>query len=150
MAQEIKTKILIHAEPEEVWTVLNDFNNYPNWNPFIKHIQGEMKIGQTISIKIKLPGAKAMSFRPKVLAFDTNREMRWIGHLGVAGLFDGEHIFKLIDNGNGTTTFIQNEKFTGILTPFLKKQIKTSKKGFEAMNIKLKEWTEKGLYIATS
>ncbi|HLR00514.1 MAG TPA: SRPBCC domain-containing protein [Sphingobacterium sp.] len=143
MAEEIKTKILIHAEPEKVWAVLNDINNYPNWNPFILYIKGEMKVGQRISIKIKSPDAKAMNFYPKVLVSDVNREIRWIGHLWIAGLFDGEHVFKLINNEDGTTTFIQNERFTGILTPLLKKQIKISKKGFEAMNIKLKEWVEK-------
>jgi len=58
-------------------------------------------------------------------------------------LFDGEHKFELIDNANGTTTLIQSEKFSGILVPLLKKQLDdNTKRGFEAMNEKLKELVE--------
>ena len=45
MAKEIKTEILINATPEKVWTILTNFDNYPNWNPFIKSIKGEVKVG---------------------------------------------------------------------------------------------------------
>ena len=38
MAKEIKTEILINATPEKVWSILTSFDNYPNWNPFIKSI----------------------------------------------------------------------------------------------------------------
>ncbi len=43
MATEIKTEILISASPEKVWAILNDFGNYPNWNPFITSLTGDVK-----------------------------------------------------------------------------------------------------------
>jgi hypothetical protein len=53
------------------------------------------------------------------------------------------HQFKLIDNGNGSTTFQHNENFNGLLIPLLQKQLDTkTKKGFEMMNVKLKEKAE--------
>lgn len=143
MAKEIKTEILINATPEKVWAILTDFKNYPNWNPFIKSIQGDVKPGNKIAARIEPPGAKGMDFKPKVLTFETNKELRWLGHLLFAGLFDGAHKFELIDNGNGTTTFRQSEKFTGILVPLFKKQLDiNTRKGFEEMNKKLKELAE--------
>jgi hypothetical protein len=143
MAKEIKTEILINASPEKIWTILTHFDNYPNWNPFIKSIKGEVKVGKKITARIEPPNAKGMTFKPRILVFNPNKELRWLGHLLFAGLFDGEHKFELIDNGNGTTTFIQSEKFKGILVPFFKKQLdNNTKKGFEAMNIKLKELAE--------
>lgn len=36
-----------------------------------------------------------MTFAPKLIKFDTNQEMHWIGILGVSWLFSGEHYFKL-------------------------------------------------------
>jgi hypothetical protein len=39
MAKEIKTEILINATPEKVLSILTIFDNYPNWNPFIKSIK---------------------------------------------------------------------------------------------------------------
>ena len=140
---ELKTEILINATPEKVWAIFTDFNNYPNWNPFIKSITGDVKVGNTITARIEPPGASGMTFKPKVLAFYANKEFRWLGHLLIKGLFDGEHKFELIDNANGTTTFIQSEKFTGILVSLFKKQLdNNTKKGFEEMNKKLKELAE--------
>jgi len=143
MAKEIKTDILIHATPEKVWAILTNFDDYPNWNPFIKSIQGDVKIGNKIIARIEPPKAKGMTFKPKVLVFDTNKEFRWIGHLLMPGLFDGEHTFQIINNGNGTSTFIQSEKFRGILVPLFKKMLdNNTMNGFHEMNKKIKEKAE--------
>jgi len=143
MAKEIRTEIIINVTPEKVWSILTNFDNYPNWNPFIKSIKGEVKLGNKIMARIEPPEAKGMTFKPTILTIETNKELSWLGHLWFAGLFDGEHKFELIDNGNGTTTFIQNEKFKGILVPLFKKLLDNNTiKGFEEMNIKLKELAE--------
>jgi hypothetical protein len=139
MAKEIKTEILINATPEKIWSILTNFDNYPNWNPFIKSIKGEVKIGNKITARIEPPEAKAMTFKPKILTFEVNKELKWLGHLFFAGLFDGEHKFELIDNRNGTTTFIQSEKFKGILVPLFKKMLDNNTiNGFNEMNKKNK------------
>ena len=144
MAKEIKTEILINATPEKVWSILTNFNNYPNWNPFIKSIKGEVKIGNKITARIEPPKASGMTFKPKVLVFEKNNELRWLGNLLFPGLFDGEHKFELIDNGNGTTTFKQSEKFRGVLVPLFKKMLDiNTTNGFNLMNQKLKELAER-------
>ena len=144
MAKQLTTQIVINATPQQVWAVLTNFSNYPNWNPFIKSITGDVKVGNKITTCLQPPNAKGMTFKPKVLVLDTNKEFRWLGHLLIPGLFDGEHKFQLIDNGNGTTTFIQSENFRGILIPFFEKMLNIStQNGFIAMNQKLKELAEK-------
>lgn len=144
MKKELKTEIHIEATPEKVWEILTAFDRYPDWNPFIKSIQGEPRTGTKIRVQIAPPGAKGMTFKPLVLAFEQEKEFRWIGQLFFPGLFDGEHRFELIDNKNGTTTFIQAERFKGILVPLLKKMLDTSTlEGFRAMNQRLKEEAER-------
>lgn len=143
MVKEIKTEILINTTPEKVWAILTDFENYPNWNPFIKSIKGEVNVGKVITVRIEPSEAKGMTFKPEILTFKTNKELSWLGHLFFAGIFDGEHKFEIIDNGNGTTTFRQSEIFRGILVPLFKKQLdNNTKEGFEEMNKKLKELSE--------
>lgn len=140
---EIKTQITINATPDKVWAVLTDFENYSNWNPFIKSITGEPKVGSQITVSIVPPQSKKMTFKPTVLAFIHNNEFRWIGRLLLKGVFDGEHKFELIDNGNGTTIFNQSEAFNGILVGLFKKQLENNtKKGFELMNESLKKRVE--------
>lgn len=143
MSKEIKTTILLKTSPKVVWEVLTDFENYPSWNPFVKYIKGEVKIGNRIKVKIEPPQSKAMIFTPKILAYENEKELRWLGHFLFSGLFDGEHKFELVDNKNGTTTFIQSEKFKGILVPLFKKQLdNNTKKGFNEMNEELKKIVE--------
>lgn len=141
MAKEIKTEIRINASAEKVWAILMDFENYPIWNPFITSIKGEVEKGNTITVRIAPPKGKAMTFEPKIIEKTKNKELRWIGRLLFKGLFDGEHKFELKDNNDGTTLFIQSERFSGILISML--NIENTKNGFVAMNQKLKELAEK-------
>lgn len=143
MAKELITEIKIKANPAQVWAVLTDFSSYTTWNPFIKSLTGDVKVGKTITARLEPPKASGMTFKPKVLVFEANKKFVWLGHLFIKGLFDGEHSFELIDNLDGTTTFIQSEKFGGILVPLFNKMIETNtKEGFESMNKALKERIE--------
>lgn len=143
MSKEIKTKILIHATPQKVWSVLTNFEAYPQWNPFIKSISGKLELGSKIRVRLEPPEAKGMDFKPKIISYQLHKEFSWLGHLFIPGLFDGAHKFELIDLGNGKTEFIHSEKFGGILVPLFKKMLDhNTKKGFEAMNEKLKLLSE--------
>lgn len=140
MTKEIRTEIAIEASPEKVWNILMDFNAYPAWNPFITSIAGKAEKGNRLTVKIQPAGGKAMTFKPTVLTAKENQKLSWLGRLFFKGLFDGEHTFELIDHGNGTLTFVQSEKFTGILVGML--NLEKTESGFHAMNRKLKALAE--------
>jgi len=140
MAKEIRTETMIRATPEKVWAILNDFENYPRWNPFITSLKGHVEPGNKIEIRIEPPNGKGMTFRPTILTKIKNKELSWLGKVLWGGLFDGEHKFELIENGNGTTTFIQSEKFRGIFVWLFRPE--KTQEGFIAMNKKLKELSE--------
>ncbi|WP_299679709.1 SRPBCC domain-containing protein [uncultured Tenacibaculum sp.] len=138
MHTEITTSIHIKATPEKIWKVLLDSETYPSWNPFISSIVGVPQTGNTIEVNIG-----TMTFKPIILESNPNIELKWKGKLLFKGLFDGEHRFYLQDNNNGTTTFIQSEKFNGILILLFKKKIHTDvKNGFNSMNNALKSMVE--------
>jgi hypothetical protein len=140
---EVRTEIRINAAPQNVWRVLTDFKNYPNWNPFIKSIQGDLKVGGKLMAVIAPPDSNAMTFKPTVLVATPNREFRWLGHFIIPGLFDGEHIFELLDNGDGTTTLVHREEFKGMMVSMMKKMLDdNTKRGFEMMNAALKKEAE--------
>jgi hypothetical protein len=137
------SEIVINTTPENVWKVIMDFENYPTWNPFIKSIKGNPTVTKNIEVVIQPTSKKPMQFRPKVLVCNPHKEFRWIGKLVLKHIFDGEHIFILKDNNNGTTTFIQYERFRGILVPFLKRTLNTNTlSGYNNMNEALKKRCE--------
>jgi hypothetical protein len=141
--KHIRTEVIIKATPAEVWKVLTDFNRYPEWNPFITSLNGVAAKGEKLVARIEPPKGSAMTFKPTVLSANTNKELRWLGHLLFPGLFDGEHIFELYENTDGTTTFVQREEFRGILVPLFSKMLDTKTlAGFEMMNKQLKQRVE--------
>jgi len=138
MRKKIFTSIRINAGTEEVWKILTDFEKYPQWNPFIKSLTGEVKEGKQITVKLK-----GMTFKPIVKTFINYREFKWLGHLWCKGIFDGEHRFYLKENRDGTCILEQSETFSGLLVHLFSKKIEqNTKQGFEAMNKAIKLQTE--------
>lgn len=141
--KEIFSEIAINATDEKVWGILTDFNAFPEWNPFIRTIEGKLEVGTKFKAFLQLPGSKGMTFRPKCLKVEQNKELWWIGHLIVPGLFDGEHRFIIEPVDENNVRFIQKELFRGILTPIIMKRIDDkTQQGFEMMNRALKERAE--------
>ena len=137
--KEIHTEIEINAPAEKVWRVLTDFAAYPEWNPFVRRVEGEVSVGARLHVYIQPSGGKGMSFRPTVLVADPNRELRWLGHLWLPGLFDGEHSFSIEPLDEGRVRFVQRERFGGLLLPLLSKMLDgDTRRGFEEMNRALK------------
>lgn len=139
MSLQIHTNIIINATPEKVWAVLTDFPAYPEWNSFIRSIRGEIAVSNTIQVDID-----GMKFSPRVLRFSKYEEFQWKGKLFIPGLFDGKHRFFLSRNADGTTLFIQEEEFSGILIPFLRGKLQNEiLPKFNRMNEELKARVER-------
>jgi hypothetical protein len=84
-----------------------------------------------------------MTFKPKILKAEPNRELRWLGHLLVPSLFDGEHSFIIQPLEENRVRFVQGEAFKGVLVPLFARSLQTNtQRGFEEMNRALKERTE--------
>jgi hypothetical protein len=140
---ELYAEIQIDASVERVWDVLMDFERYPEWNPFIQSISGSGEIGSKLKVKLKLEGRKPAAFKPKVLAKQPHEEFRWLGKLLLPGIFDGEHILLIREEGDGRVKFIQQEYFRGIFAASILRRIgEATQQGFEAMNKALKERAE--------
>ena len=143
MARELRTEILIEAPPERVWEVLTDFEEMPEWNPFITEISGELETGERIRVHLKPPEGRGMTFKPRLVKVEEGREFRWLGHLGVPGLFDGEHIFTVDPLPQGGTRFVQREEFKGVFSGLILRSIgEDTLNGFAQMNEALKERAE--------
>ncbi|HET7087642.1 MAG TPA: SRPBCC domain-containing protein [Anaerolineae bacterium] len=141
--KELRTEIEIQATAERVWQLLTDFASFPQWNPFIRQANGEVRAGARLNVHVQPSGASGMTFQPTVLKAEPNRELRWLGRLVIPGLFDGEHIFTIEPVGEGRVRFTQREIFTGLLVPLLARGLDTNtRRGFEEMNQALKARAE--------
>ena len=142
MATTISSTIDIDASTQDVWGVLTDFAAYGEWNPFMDRIEGTPEVGGKLVVHMTPPGGRGMTFRPTVLAAVPARELRWLGTLGVRGVFDGEHSFVLTSNADGSTRLTHAERFSGILVAALKGTLGNTHAGFDAFNRALKDRVE--------
>jgi len=141
---QLRTEIEILAPASSVWATLSDFSRYPEWNPFIPQIAGELAVGAKLNVVVAPPGGSEMKFSPTVLIADPGRELRWKGKLFVPGLFDGEHFMQLAEVAPGRTRFSHGEDFSGILVKLLGKALTNTARGFVFMNQALKKRVETG------
>lgn len=119
MPREIRTEVRIRATADRVWSVLTDFPSYPSWNPFVIAISGTPVPGTRLVVRLRGSGSSVMTFRPRVLAAKRPTEFRWLGRLGIPGLFDGEHSFTIETAGEGEVRLTQAESFRGLLVPLM-------------------------------
>lgn len=143
--RELASEIIIESSLEKVWNVLIDGEHYREWNPFIRHIKGEIKQGKRIKVVIvQPPDNKELDFVPRLITVKPPYEIRWQGHFIIPGIFDGEHEFKLEQLSTNSIRFVQKEKYKGFLAPFIWPLLDiNTRAGFEAMNKALKERMEK-------
>jgi hypothetical protein len=143
MMHQITTEVEIVASAEVVWRVLTDFAAFSEWNPFMLQAGGELIAGERISVTMRPPGHGESTFRPRVLAVEPARLLRWRGHLLVPGLFDGEHVHELTPLTDERTRYVQHEEFRGLLVPFTTGMLRDTERGFAAMNTALKDRAER-------
>jgi hypothetical protein len=141
--KELRSEIEIGAPPERVWRVLTDFAAYPEWNPFIRRVSGRPEVDERLVVRMRPSGTRGITFRPTVMKVEPSRELRWLGHLLVPGIFDGEHIFEIEELERDRVRFVQREVFKGLLVPLLARSLdRDTQRGFEEMNRALRERIE--------
>jgi hypothetical protein len=138
----IHTEIGILAPSATVWGVLIDTDAWATWNPFAK-ISGHVAVGNRVSVTLTPPGKSPIAMRPTIVKLEPGRELRWLGHLGISGLFDGEHGFRVMPEDAGSCRFEPFETFRGLLVAPIMWMVGTAtRQGFEAMNRALKTRAE--------
>lgn len=139
--KQIITEQFIQASPEKVWDILTDTASYPNWNPFIVKMEGEIKPnGQLVNTMMN--GTKPMTFKPNITGFEEGVYFEWLGKMPL-GMFNGRHFFRLTPHQGGTL-LSHGEYFTGWLRGLILGQIgEQTRQNFIAMNQALQERAEK-------
>jgi hypothetical protein len=74
-----------------VWDVLVDFEQYPDWNPFIAPVHGAPVEGARLRAALSPPGGRRVTMKARVTRAEPEAVFEWLGHLGLPGVFHGGH-----------------------------------------------------------
>lgn len=76
--RSIDTEIRIAATSDRVWGVLTNTSQFPDWNPFITSLDGNLEVGSRLSVTIEPPGGKVMVFKPVVQQVQNQKKLSWL------------------------------------------------------------------------
>lgn len=129
----------IAAAPETIWAILTNASAYPEWDPGVERIDGQIAPGEKITAYTKISPGRA--FPVTVTAFEPSRKMIWASGMPL-GLFKGERTFTLAPQSQGSTTFTLREEFSGPLLPLIGRSIPNMTATFEQFAAGLKSRAE--------
>ena len=112
---QIATEAEIRASPAQVWAILADTARYPQWNPFIVALRGELVESGTIEFHFVIPPAPRLPGRAVVLKVAPARELRWAGRFVASWVFRAEHYHLLAPTDGGGTLLRHGGIFSGLL-----------------------------------
>jgi uncharacterized protein YndB with AHSA1/START domain len=105
----------IHAQPEQVWSVLVDAASWPNWDSGVESVDGTIELDRKITIRSA--AAPGRSFPVAVTVLDAPRTLVFAGGMPL-GLFRGVRTYTLTPDGDGTR-FTTREEYSGAMLPMI-------------------------------
>lgn len=131
----------IQATPERIWAILTDAPAYPDWEPNVLRIEGEIALGEKLRVFTTLSPDRA--FPVEVTELLPGRRMVWSSGMPL-GLFEGERRFELEALPEGETRVSTREEFRGLLLPVIGRSIPDLDESFEQFVAALKARAEEG------
>ncbi|MEY2450287.1 MAG: hypothetical protein QOH79_3763 [Acidimicrobiaceae bacterium] len=117
MAREpraIRSEIEIDAPIERVWSILRDFDSYPEWNPFTVSVLTTLELGSAVDMQVRLRPPKTMHQIEYVSAVVEGERLCWGGHVGPRWFIDADRCQVLTDLGDGRTRYVTTDVFRGV------------------------------------
>jgi len=139
----------VPAPPSVVWEVISDLGRWSDWNPLYVRAQGQLRIGERLSLSQALPGQAADVIMPFVVDWVPDAQILW--RLSQKGGFIKRlrylEIDKLTEEG---CIFSNGEDWSGFMTRYVTRDLKRAMRaGFEALGEAVKArsialWHEQG------
>ena len=137
--KEFSSVIDINAAPDVIWAIITDAATFPEWEPNITQIEGDIALGEEITIHTKLSPNRAFSV--KVSELIPNEKITW----SMGGRFNplkGSRTFTLTPQDDGTTQVVTHEVFSGPLFALVSRAIPDLSESFEQFSAALKSRAE--------
>jgi len=127
----------LDADPEKIWSILENFDAWSSWNPLYVKSSGSFEVGNSIQFAVALPGMKPHPGVAKVKCVVPREFLQYeIKSLGGLGL--GTRFIEIRQIGPGKTQLINGEIMSGLVAPLLFKALgEKVRQGLENMNIAL-------------
>ena len=114
-AMSCRVETNIRARVDGIWRLLTDARDFPRWNSTVTRVDGQIREGERL--RLHVPGTDR-TFAPKVSGVVPGERMTWTG--GFSPMFKGVRTFELRPCDDGSTEFVMEERFSGLMLPIVK------------------------------
>lgn len=135
--KSVHDEILIDANPEKIWSVLTNTDEYPTWNPVMELIEGEVKTGQKVKYRFTQSPGKSYDIATTVAMVAPNKMLNQKG--GMPFILSFNHKYTLHEEGSQTRLII-HEDYKGIGVNFWNP--KDVEKAYQHLNQAIKHKVE--------
>jgi hypothetical protein len=139
----------IAAPVEIVWEILYDVERWAEWNPLYVEAEGQVRIGEVLTVKQVLPGDEPEVLKPRITEWVPQSHIYW--HLSwLGGLVKVQRYFELEAVSETGSIFANGEVFRGLLGPYVGNRLRQRlRKGYglmgEAIRVRAEAlWIERG------
>jgi hypothetical protein len=129
----------IRARASTIWSLLTNANDFPRWNSTVTSVEGQIREGE--QLRLHVPGSNRV-FTPRVSGVVPNQRMTWTG--GFSPVFKGVRTFELQARNDGSTDFVMEERFSGLMLPLVRASMPDFGPVFEQYANDLKQEAELG------
>lgn len=138
----LEDRIGIQAPADVIWDIVHDLSRWREWNPTYPEAAGEIRIGETLDLKLVLPGQPHQQLKAKVLDWVPNEQLHWrLTFLG--GLIKTTRYIEIQPLSEAGCIVDNGELFHGLMGKSLgRRMARPVRQGFKAMNEALKERAE--------
>jgi hypothetical protein len=138
----IEDRIGIQAPPEVIWEVVHDLALWHEWNPTYPRAEGEVRIGNVLTLDLALPGQPKQEIKARVLDWVPNEQLHWELRM-MGGLIKTLRYIEIAPLAETGCVVDNGELFGGLMGPSLGKRMRGPvRRGFLAMNEALKARAE--------
>lgn len=135
--KSVHSEITINANSEKVWEVLTDMKTYPEWNPTMQLIEGDVKEGGKVTYQFTQDANTVSNIGAKVLEIIPNQLLNQKGGIPAVLTFNHKYI---LEPAGATTVVTIHEDYKGIGVHFWNPE--PVEKAYQRLNKALKTRVE--------
>jgi hypothetical protein len=141
MQRAVEHRIGVQAPAELVWEVISDFASWETWNPVHPRIEGEMRIGTTLTTDFVTEGGTA-TLTPIVQDWVPYEQLHWRTKR-LKGFVTAIRYIEIDKKGEESAIFSNGELFVGPLVRFVSRaERKRLRAAFTIMGEALRDHVE--------
>jgi hypothetical protein len=113
---KIEHRIGVQAPAEVIWEIISNIEGWADWNPLYPKAEGTLRIGQTLTLTLALPGEPHQTIQPEIVDWVPNDQIHWKLSL-MRGLVRTVRFIEIESLGPTSCIISNGEIFQGFLGP---------------------------------